>query len=469
MTDVSNILTKKDYGRGKSRKIYNSDDYENFRQKRYLEVLFVMFVSLASFGEWKTILNALYGLPKAITAGTIAVAFIYYLIHLDNNRLKKIGSTFLMYVILIGGIALWSVVIWVTSFTEMSSIIRAVEKVAFQSVSMLVAVSAVYLFGRRSIDLLLIGICIGNFGIMLVEIPNYGLVESIQSLITCIVTIGGTAVGYAESLEIHELTFLFGIFAVYYLFFAPRDNKKEIKRNIIFSILSIFFLLVGMKRIMLGAIAMVFVYYFIVKRVKRKLAVFVTTGVFLFVFFFVYLYVVRNGIVTYILDTLGIDMMGRDYVWSLVNSYYRISPDFFGLGFEAVDKIVQYFFSQGILDEAYPFHNDILKVFVELGFPGFCFWAGVQYIAFPIFFTKKFGEQTAFLYMGLLLTMTITYLTDNTAFYFWCTMGLRLIPLAYGVSLGKKPKKDNEKKVKWKPPTKSDMKSLVDAQMMDLK
>ena len=30
----------------------------------------------------------------------------------------------------------------------------------------------------------------------------------------------------------------------------------------------------------------------------------------------------------------------------------------------------------------------------------------------------------------------MTYLTDNTAFYFWCTMGLRMIPLA-GLLLAK--------------------------------
>lgn len=468
MESVSEILTQKNY-QGIKKQNFDRNDFENFKQSKFLEALFVMFVSIAAFGEWKTILNMLYGIPKAVTAGTVAVAFIYYLIHLDNKRLKKIGPAFLMYVILIGGIALWSVVIWFTSFTDSSSMTRAVEKVLFQTVSMLVAVSAVYLYGRRSIDLLLTGICIGNFGIMLVEIPNYGLGESIQSLFTCILTFGGTAEGYAECLEIHELTFLFGIFAAYYLFFAPRNSKKEIKKNIIFTALSFFFLLVGMKRIMVAAIALVSVYYFLVRKRKHKFAIVVITGIVMVAFFFVYLYVVRKGIVTYILDTLGVDMMGRDYIWSLVNSYYRLSPDFFGLGFEAVDKIVQFFYTEGILDEAYPFHNDILKVFVELGFPGFCFWAGVQYIAFPIFFAKKFNNRTAFLYMSLLLTMTVTYLTDNTAFYFWCTMGLRLIPLAYGVSCKPENENEPEKIEKWKPPKKYEMKTLIETRLYSQK
>lgn len=31
--------------------------------------------------------------------------------------------------------------------------------------------------------------------------------------------------------------------------------------------------------------------------------------------------------------------------------------------------------------------------------------------------------------MALMNPITITYLTDNTAFYFWCTICLRLLPI----------------------------------------
>lgn len=43
------------------------------------------------------------------------------------------------------------------------------------------------------------------------------------------------------------------------------------------------------------------------------------------------------------------------------------------------------------------------------------------------------------LYLSELGYMTVTYLTDNTAFYFWSTMALRLVTLAYAMER-KKPR-----------------------------
>ena len=56
--------------------------------------------------------------------------------------------------------------------------------------------------------------------------------------------------------------------------------------------------------------------------------------------------------------------------------------------------------------------------------------------------------RTGMLYMAVLLYMTVTYLTDNTAFYFWSCIGLRLIPMSYSYRI-RKP----EKQVQWKAPT----------------
>lgn len=48
-------------------------------------------------------------------------------------------------------------------------------------------------------------------------------------------------------------------------------------------------------------------------------------------------------------------------------------------------------------------------------------------------------QQTTLLYLCELGYMTVTYLTDNTAFYFWSTMALRLVTLAYTMERKKPP------------------------------
>ena len=151
-------------------------------------------------------------------------------------------------------------------------------------------------------------------------------------------------------------------------------------------------------------------------------------------FFLLYIYGVRTGIVSRLFGTLGIDMMGREYLWQLANRCYTFSPAYMGHGFEYIDTVVGQWYQQGLLKVAYAFHNDILKVFVEIGFPGLMGWALSQYVAYPVFWVKYADTRTALLYVCELGYMTVSYLTDNTAFYFWCTMALRLVTLAYAVA-----------------------------------
>ena len=164
-----------------------------------------------------------------------------------------------------------------------------------------------------------------------------------------------------------------------------------------------------------------------------------------------------------LLNAVGINMMGRDYIWSLAKPYYQFSPTFIGLGFEAVDAMVTRFYEIGLIDVAYPLHNDILKVFVELGFPGLCFWCAFLYLILPWFWIKRYGPEAGILYFAILNPLSMTYLTDNTAFYFWCTMGLRMIPLA--VCCFAKPTKDPAvPKQTWQPPPAQEVQRRIRAQ-----
>lgn len=64
------------------------------------------------------------------------------------------------------------------------------------------------------------------------------------------------------------------------------------------------------------------------------------------------------------------------------------------------------------------------------------------------------GRGRALLYFAELSYMTVTYLTDNTAFYFWSTLGLKLIVLCYAYSEREKRKPTAGK---WRPPTKDEV------------
>lgn len=423
MHTLDQILTKKDYSRKTPASLFYKDSP---LWQKLLTIGCVVFLAGAGLGEWKPINSAVGGLPKAISLGVIGLAMLYTLFYPDEKRLRELWKPTLLYMSLMAALFFWSMVIWIESFAAVSSMIRSCSKIVFQSIAILTAVALVYLFREKAIELFTISICIANTAIMLLSIPGYGFAASIQSLVTCLITFGD-ADGYALQLEIHDLTFVFGQMILYYAVFAPRTTRQE-------------------KR-------------------KRKVPgwFYPAVGVCCILFFLAFLYCVRYGVISRLLNSFGIDMMGRDYLWSMANPYYEFSITYIGRGFEYVDTIIAQWYNDGLINQPYPFHNDILKVFVEVGFPGFLLWSSIQYVLTPLFWQRYADQETTLLYLSELGYMTVTYLTDNTAFYFWSTMALRLVTLAYAMERKKPP----EPKV-WMPDSRQEMRDRIHILMKEV-
>ena len=402
---------------------------------------------LAGLGDWKVLNDAYGALPKAIVLGTIACAFLCLLVVADFAKLKKAIRYFPVFLIPIAVYVLISMYIWITDLSNVSSITRAGQKILYQLITIIYVVFMCYLLEDKAVNYLFFSMCAVNTAIVLLELPKYGIQESIASVVKGIVTFGD-AEGFMRALEIHDITFLFGQFLVYYAMFAPRDSIREKRVRICGIVLSLFFILLGLKRTVLLAVFLVCVYVKLLRLFRKPEKLIMATGIALVLFFYVYLYLTRSGILVAFLESLGIDMMGRDVLWSLPNKYYELSPFWKGLGFEAVTDLVNQWHQEGLINRAYPLHNDILKIFIELGALGFTLWAVIHYILYPAYWMKRHSTETGMLYMAILAYMTVTYLTDNTAFYFWSCIGLRLIPMSFSYRIS-----ENRKLTQWKAPT----------------
>ena len=417
----------------------------------FIIFLIVACTIFAGLGDWKVLNNAYGGLPKAIVLGAIVCVFMYFLVSADFGKLRKAMSFFPIFLIPIAVYIVISMYIWITDFSQVASISRAWEKILFQTITIIYAVFMCYLLEERAVNYLFLSMCAVNTAIMLLEMPKYGIAESISSVVTCIITFG-EAEGFVRALEIHDITFLFGQFFVYYMMFAPKGQKSERRIRRCGIILSLFFILLGLKRGVLPAVIIVCIYVKFLRLFKKPEKLIIATGISIALFFYFYLYLTRSGLLVEFLESHGVDMMGRDVLWSLPNQYYELSPFWKGLGFESVTELVNQWYQDGLINRAYPLHNDILKIFIELGALGFTLWAVIHYVMFPAYWMKRHDTQTGMLYMAILLYMTATYLTDNTAFYFWCSIGLRLIPMSYSYRINKL-----EKETQWKAPTSEDV------------
>ena len=413
----------------------------------FIIFLVVACTIFAGLGDWKVLNNALGGLPKAIVLGAIVCAFLDFLVTPDFAKLKKAMGYFPIFLVPIAVYSLISMYIWITDFSAAASISRAGEKILFQTITIIYSVFMCYLLEDRAVNYLFFSMCATNTGIIMLEMPKYGILNSISSVIKCIVTFGN-AEGFVRALEIHDITFLFGQFFIYYMMFAPKGSKPERRMRRCGILLSFFFILLGLKRSVLPAVLLVCIYIRVLRMIKRPGKFILATGIGLVLFFWFYLYLTRSGILVAFLESVGIDMMGRDVLWSLPNEYYELSPFWKGLGFEAVTDLVNKWYREGLINRAYPLHNDILKIFIELGALGFTLWACIHYILYPAYWMLRHDTQTGMLYMAVLLYMTVTYLTDNTAFYFWSSIGLRLIPMSYSYRIIQ-----SGNQTQWKAPT----------------
>ena len=420
-----------------------------------ITLLVILFSVFAGLGDWRVLNNMLKGLPKAVSLGTIACAVLNYLLEADFPNLKKALSYFPVYMSLIAVYTLVSMYIWVTDFSTMDYVIGGAQKIAYQTITIIYAVCMCYLFETRAVNVLFLCMCITNASIMLLEIPRFGVVQSITSVVTCIITFGNAS-GFVRAIEIHDITFLFGQFFIYYLMFAPRKTPSEKRMRRLGVGFCIFFMLMGLKRSTLPAMILMCIYVKIVRMTKNPWKLIVFSGVGMFFFSYIYVYLSRSGILLNLLASMGIDVLGRDKLWLLPNAYYEFSPFWKGLGFEGVDQLTRMFHEQGILTRIIPLHNDYLKVFIELGAPGFTLWALIHYVLYPMYWIKCHDTETALLYMAIVCYMSVTYMTDNTAFYFWSSIGLRLIPMSYSYRIYRA-----KKRRRWKPLSSEEASNLI--------
>ena len=81
-------------------------------------------------------------------------------------------------------------------------------------------------------------------------------------------------------------------------------------------------------------------------------------------------------------------------------------------------------------------HNDFMRVYIEMGFWGFFAWGWYTLIFQYNWIKSKFGLETVRLFFLCELYIFLTYMTDNTLFYFYTGTVLRLIPMCYALHLG---------------------------------
>lgn len=270
-------------------------------------------------------------------------------------------------------------------------------------------------------------------GIIIAAIINYFVY-----IVTCIIQYGPLALFQAGSdteasrlLEVHEVTFIFGLLIIY-LLISDYFTKKAIKKRWI--ILLTVFCLLGFKRILLIAMLVGIISYFSMRKAKKPTKI-VWMSIIAIALSLVWVFLCSSwDLLTGISLKFGIDLAGRNWIYSNFYPYYDFSLTYLGAGVGYVQEMIYKMSTMVLNGHSIGLHNEYMRLFIELGFFPYIVYFLLVWPASIKMLYDKIGYRTALIYFTLWIVTAICIATDNLLTYpnFMLTFWLILITVING-------------------------------------
>lgn len=389
-----------------------------------LSVAFMQLSNLVTYGimsAWIAIAAGKYllGLPamqKYSSAAPISAAYRKWGFSAEKaDRRESVISTFLFYnfgsrVV----IYIYTLLLIIVGATES----RFLSTNAMTFVNGLSAASIFYLFGFKAVVFSTVAACLSWVWSVLGVLSRSGLTE------------------FFKQLEFHDLSFGVGYVLLYFLCLPRKWKTKDY-----FLCAAVALIIVcAYKRIGLAALAVAWLVWFTIRRVKAENRGKLLKIGSLCAIAVCYLFVVMilEGWLVAIADAVGVNVMGRNYYYEALASHCEFAPWFLGLGRNASATL---FTTDYVHMNVGNVHSDILRMYAECGFVLFGLWLLVYWWFLPRALEKKFGYRAMEFFLICTIYTFIVYTTDNTELYLVNQYFYMLMPMACAIKC--KPKKSD--------------------------
>lgn len=295
------------------------------------------------------------------------------------------------------------------------------RQLVYQMLCILAVGAALYVLeGRAILGTAIAAILAGIYAIInsLLKFGVQSSLDSVKSFALSAFSSQTNVDGFVADLEMHDYTFMLGILI---LFLAFHEKKHFLPR--ILSVLSMTALFVlGYCRIAYVALVVCIILELLRLLVKRcsSTAQHVWIFTFLCVFAvvaFVYVRMIFNGTLKLVFDNLQIQANGRSSWWfDDIAEKIKFSVNYIGGGIGYCKSL----FNVDI-------HNDMLRQFVDIGFIGFVAWLVYVFVLQPVLISKFVSVKNLWRYLICTIFIFITYMSDNTMFYYNTTYVYYLI------------------------------------------
>ena len=284
-------------------------------------------------------------------------------------------------------------------------------QIMFMPITILYALSLCIVFKRKASRYLIYSFIIGYIMIVIYAFVKGGplvIVNTIMSLLT-----GEDGINYFEVSS--DLIYALGIFFVYYLFNKNIFELRDIKESKHLWLVLIFIFL-GLKRIQILAMIAVIVISLVFKvfSYKRRLIQLIENIVCIIftIGAFFYVSIIQNHELSLFLWKQGVNKMGIIQMYDYMATYFDFSNKYLGNGYNFAN------FTLANAGYMYTLHNDILKIFIDLGFWIFLLWIIYSLFIQRFVIYKKYGKHAEVVYFLMTIYMFVLYFTDNAINYF---------------------------------------------------
>ena len=361
---------------------------------------------------------------KVASLAFLALAFVYLLVTARPKYFTatlKMAERFFAFTI---GMLVWTLYLYIINFESMNVISRGIQKIGYQMIVVVLAAVPVIVFGTMAVDYTFYGLWLCYIVNIIIEFGHFGPSASISSFIYFVHS-GGDAVDFMKKLEVHDAVFAFTLFLLYYIFMEKHDAK-----NICKICMATICCLLGLKRIAIGSMVLAGAVWFLLRKMSlrqiKRLCLII--GILACLIGFLYVWISASGIMAKFYAENDINDMGRSRIYEIIRPYYGLGITYQGHGFEYITKLFESLKKvDGInLARAKALHNGYLTMYIELGFVGFFLWEEFWLVYLPQFIAR-FGKRALINAEMLIISSFFTYLTDNTAFYFFTGLAFRML------------------------------------------
>ena len=285
------------------------------------------------------------------------------------------------------------------------------------------------MYGRRVLDYLVTGYVIAYFFVIITAIPLFGISAIYNSLFS--ITAEGLSAGgggndcesYLE--QSHSFLLIAPFLSLVYFYEFYYTKKTSL---IYMALILILMSLVAYKRIAIGA-ALILSSIFLFKRIYGKTFV-IISGVICIAFLFLYIFLIHSDLIFFFAKEYEINLMFRDVLWPEFHHLYDFDVSFMGQGWEFTSKYLHENNVKLTGVEIGGLHNDILKIYIDLGFIGTIVYFGIFLIWIPIKLLRMRHKESSFLWFSSQIYLIIIYLTDNAMIYGACQIAVYTLTIS---------------------------------------